>query len=229
MNQLDLEVAWCSDCWTQHGSLRPCPGPIRTTGPERATRRFVAHLAGNQEHYQTLVAEAGELWRVRIVTIPRQLWAVPGGGGAAQFVDTTAAEAERKAVIFIYKRCKSLGVEVTELAPEQGNPNSTSAEQGRRKNRRRVTCLPAVFGVDRPEWPAGVSNLSPQGIYLSTSRPERPGRAVKILLQLDQFRVPLNGTVTWVKEGDGMGVELDNPPTVYKDFVATIGADDEKN
>jgi hypothetical protein len=214
----DLEVEFCSVCCSQHGTLRPCPGLVETTSEERPGRRFVAERDTGTEHYEVLVAEAGELWQARIRTVPDRFWGVPDGNRTAKFYEASEAEAERKAVLHIFKRCKAQEIQVRELTGSQRLAVDDSSAGNRR------------FGTERPQWPAQVYNISKEGLFLATARPEEVGERVRILMQIDQFTVPLVGRVAWVREireGDlspGMGVELDEPPFVYRARVAQLTA-----
>lgn len=232
MSFMGTEIAWCAACCTQH-EKDDCPGVVELTGPERAGRRFVARREDQTERYQVLVGKAGDRWRARIVTLPNMLWAMPSGRRTAKFIDTDPIEAERKAVLFIFQRARSLGFAITEIAEAQeSEPDDTRA--GKRTGGRRVDhSLTALFGADRPTWPAKVSNLSVTGLFLATNHPVQPGDRISIVLQCEHFRIPLVGIVSWINPKPtgavpaGMGVELDDPSAIYRQYVAGLGDDTE--
>jgi len=225
---VDLEMAWCEVCCSQHGGLRPCPGHVDVDEPERRGRCFVARSGKRVEHYQTLVAPTGELWRARIFTRPGKLWGVPDGEGTAKFYDDTETDAERQAVKFIYRRCRSLGLDVSEVATDAiAPPDDTSA--GRRTTDRRYDrWLPALFGIEVATHVAYVSNVSRTGVFLATDRPLPVGQRVNIVLHSDHFTIPLVGNVTRIilpsagREAAGMDVELDDPPFRYLEYISKL-------
>ena len=59
-------------------------------------------------------------------------------------------------------------------------------------------------------------------------RPEQVGQRVRIVLLIGKYRIPLIGVVAWSRRRSrrglplGMGVELDSPPAVYLQLVASL-------
>jgi hypothetical protein len=228
VSDLELELEWCRVCCSQHGQFVSCPGYVEISGHEKRGRQFMAHRPANSEAYQVLVAPAGELWQARIITIPDFEWKVPGSRRAAKFFDRSEVQAERKAVLYIQKFCKDKRVDLREIRAGQALGQDGLSTGRRARGKRYDHEMTALFGVDRPDWPARISNVSDTGVCLETRRPENVGQRVRIVLQVEEFRIPLVGVVAWSRRRShrglplGMGVELDDPPAVYLQLLASL-------
>jgi hypothetical protein len=228
LSTLELDLDWCTVCCSQHGQFRACPGPVETSGPERIGRHFVADRPMGDEAYQILLAPAGELWQARIVTIPGISWRVPGCRGTVKFFDRSAIESERKAVLHILRHCRSNAIEIREIeSPAPGAADDVPADP-RTSGDRPSRPLTALFGHDVPTWPAKVATMSESELWLETARPAAEGARLRVALRFDRYRIPLDGVVVWSRrrpEGGrspGMGIELDDPPFVYRELVASL-------
>ena len=233
MNTQELDLDWCTVCCSQHGQFRACPGLVETGGPERVGRHFVADRSVGSETYEVLLAQAGELWQARIVTVPGIPWRVPGCPRPVKFFDPSAVESERKAVLHILRHCRSNVIEVREVesgASPTADDHPTSRRASATRPKRPMT---ALFGDVAPTWPATVAELSDSELRLETARPAAKGQRVRVALQFDHYRIPLDGVVVWSRrrpdrgQPAGMGIELDDPPFVYRKLVASLAETEE--
>ena len=191
VSDLELELEWCRVCCSQHGQFVSCPGYVEISGRERRGRQFMAHRPAGSEAYQVLVAQAGEFWQARITTIPDDEWKVPDSRRAAKFFAPSEVEAERKAVLYIQKFCKEKRIDLREIRAGQALGQDGVPTGRRARGKRYDHEMTAMFGVDRPDWPARISNISDTGVCLETRRPENVGQRVRIVLQVDEFRLGL--------------------------------------
>jgi hypothetical protein len=227
-----VALPWCSVCCSQHG-IHPCPGIVETTGPERLGRRFAARRPAGTETYQVLVAPAGEWFQARIVTVPDVGWSVPGRRGGAKFLATDAEEAARRAVLHIFAHCKEKKIDIAEIDPFQDLCRDDLPTGRRIGGRRFEHKLPALFGVERPRSPGLILNVSPTGLFLHTERLEPEGQRIQLVIVSGQFRIPLAGVVAWSRRNSarglpaGMGIELEEAPFAYRQFLLRLAADDE--
>ena len=228
MTELELELEWCRVCCSQHGQFVSCPGYVEISGPERRGRQFMAHRPADSEAYQVLMAPAGDFWQARIITIPDTEWKVPDSRRSAKFFADSEVEAERKAVLFIQKFCKEKRIDLREIRAGQALGQDGVPTGRRARGKRYDHEMTAMFGADRPDWPARISNVSETGVCLETRQPEKVGQRVRIVLQVSEFRIPLVGVVAWSRRRShrglplGMGVELDDPPAVYLQLLASL-------
>lgn len=226
-------MEWCPVCCTQHVTRSDCPGELLATGPERHGRRITVAANARNETYGVLIAEAGDLWRARVLTYPNMLWSVPGGKGTVKFVGDSPRNVERQAVAFIERMCKARGYKVVEQAAElesakvtDESADSESPRQG--KDARHLRVHEVHFGAEKAEKKATTGDLSRGGMFVATSEPLAAGSALRLRLELEGFSIPLVGTVAWARrraeEGRpaGMGVNLHNPPALYTRFVREI-------
>lgn len=232
MNHAELTLDWCRVCCTQHGDIRPCPGLLEPREKEVPGRRFAARRPMGTEVYQVLVAPERKegRWQARIVTAPDRPWTIPGRPTSAKFLADSMDEAERRAVLYVFKICREKKIEVVEIdsGPERVRDD---LETGRRIGGKRFEQrLTALFGVERPDSPALVLNLSPTGLCLWTERPEAVGTRIHVAMQIGQFRIPLTGVVIWSRRRVtrdlpvGMGVELEDSPFPFRQFYQSLQA-----
>jgi len=219
-------MSWCEVCCSRHGDRDSCPGRLLATGPERHGRRLPVNVSGRTEIYGVLIAEAGEVWRARVLTYPNMLWSVPGGRGTMKFVGRTAQEAEARALDFLRDFCRRRGLKTldetpgVDSAPVDSETARETAPRGSASGRA-LRNLPVRYGEGRATTEGRTSDLSPGGLFIATSTPLRVGRDVRLLVDLDGFTIPLAGRVAWVRDRPkdgrpaGMGVELTNPPAMY--------------
>lgn len=232
-------MSWCAVCCTLHGPRAECPGPLEAIGEERQARRIKVFTERVETHC-ILLAPAGDLWRARIMTLPRMLWCVPGRRDTVKFAGTTPEEAERKATDFVFAHCDSRGHRVLDrdAKPDDLLPSESDAAVAQpleERDPRFPHAVPARFGAGTPDRPARTINLSRSGLYLATARPLSNGRELRIVLGVSPFHIPLRGTVCWVRTQDapgkpaGMGIQLHDPPSMYVRYVRSIQekADDD--
>ena len=224
---------WCAVCCTQHLSGPVCPGELRATGPERFGRRIQARSADRAEIYGVLIAEAGALWRARVLTYPNMLWSVPGGKGTVKFVGDSPQEAEKKAVAFIEQSCKAHGYPVIERVAqaESATVPEEAADRERprgAKDARHLRFFEVQFGAEKPATRAVTTDLSQCGLFVATDQPLAAGSTIHLRLELEEFTIPLLGQVAWARRREeqgrpaGMGVHLRNPPALYVRFVREL-------
>jgi len=229
-----MATPWCLVCQTRHESARDCPGELLASGPERHGWRVLVRTPTRAEIYGVLVSEVRHLWRARILTYPNMLWSVPGGRGTVKFVGETAEEAESQAIDFILEHCRGRGYEVTdEMPPVEsvavgGEKAADQQPQGSRDTRH-LRSMVIRFGEEKTDRVGMTADLSRGGLYVISDNPFPAGTTIKLLLELEQFSVPLVGKVAWQRaKADhgrpaGMGVQLKNPPHLYARFVRTLG------
>jgi len=224
---------WCTVCCTRHAPGHDCPGNLLATGPERRGRKFAATHDNSLEYYGVLIAEAGKYWRARIFTYPNMLWSVPGARGTVKFVGATANEAETLAIEFLREHCEQRRYtmqDATEDPPagqiEKENADRLSPQGGR--DERHPCKIPIRFGVEKAAYAATTANLSTAGIYIATDKLLQKGKCLRMLLDVQAYRIPLVGTVAWVRRKEepgkpkGMGVQLQHPPALYQRYVAEV-------
>ncbi len=225
---------WCAVCCTRHRSGSDCPGTLLATGPERHAHKFaVAHPDGRLEYLGVLIAESGELWRARVFTYPNMLWSVPGGRGTIKFVGATAKEAGARAIEFLEEHCAARRATMQEAVVEppvgvvdRENADHLSPKGGREE--RHPCKVPIRFGEDKATQAATTANLSAGGVYVATDKPIGKDRPIRMLLEVQEYTIPLVGTVAWVRRQEetgkprGMGVRLHHPPALYQRYVEDV-------
>lgn len=225
---------WCSVCSTRHGSdRRDCPGELLASGPERHGRKITVAAHGRNEVYGTLIAEAGEYWRARILTYPNMLWSVPGRRATMKFAGSSAQDVEAQAVAYIRKLCNERryriveNVEVPDSAAVEREEAAVRAPQTAR-DERHLRSYAVQFGAERPTEAGTTADLAREGMFVVTDRPLPSGSAVRLRLELDRYTIPLVGEVVWARrqaEDDrpaGMGVRLIHPSVIYTDLLKSI-------
>ena len=229
---------WCAVCCTRHVGGPVCPGELRATGPERLGRRIQARSSDRVEIYGVLIAEAGDLWRGRVITFPNMLWSVPGGRGTMKFVSKSAAEAEQAAMEYILAHCadRKLAVEeATGEVPCAPIENEVAAVQSPRRGRepRLLHGLSIRYGEQKATERGRTADLSKGGLCVITDAPLPQGTTLKLILELDAYSIPLTGKVAWSRDVDApgrpkaMGVQLISPPAMYQRYVRTVVARQE--
>ena len=233
-------MKWCSVCNTQHRTRGDCPGELLATGPERHGRRLVVLMGTRREAFGVLLAEAGELWRARVLTYPNMLWTVPGGRGTMKFVGDRPEQAEKKAVDFLRELCCQRGYQIIEdeVAVESRPVAAEDASNpfpDRARDHRHLRQLPVRYTTGETTRAGVTGDLSKGGLFIATDRPAPQGGALKLLLQLGHFSVPLAGRVAWVRTKPesgrpaGMGVQLDRPSAMYRRYVRTLEQEQEED
>jgi hypothetical protein len=212
---------------------------LLASGPERHGWRVLVRTTTRAEVYGVLVAESRERWRARVVTYPNMLWSVPGGRGTLKFVGNSAQEAESKAIDFILEHCRLRGYKVAEeipdvesapLAGEQA-PQPQAPAAG---DPRFLRSLVIRFGEEKTDKVGMTADLSRGGLFIITDRPIPSGKPLKMLLELEQYTVPLQGKVAWVRNKAeqgrpaGMGIQLRNAPHLYARYVRTLNEESDQ-
>jgi len=224
--------SWCLICCTQHGEKEPCLGDLMVTGDERHGWRVRVQTPHGLEAYGVLVAQSRTYWRARILTYPKILWMIPGGGGALKFVGRTPREAERKAAEFIRTHCRRNEYEIlhsegsvpTAYVDTEGIAVSAAGSPASRK----IRFLPVQYGVVGPTEKGRTGNLSESGLFIITGAPVDEGKSLDLLLSLQERKVTLRGNVRWARKGHhvgrspGMGIQLDSPPSRYIRYVQAL-------
>jgi hypothetical protein len=186
------------------------------------------------ETFGVLVAPAGRHWRARILTYPKALWVVPGGGGSMKFLGSRPQEAEKLAIEAIERQIEKRGfrkrevmppVEIASVDPEQAPaPKGATAPASARK----LLVAAVRFGHSKASQEAITANVSERGMFVSTSSPLDPGAAIRLRVDLEAFTVPLRGVVVWNRTRPeagrpiGMGVRIFQPSSLYIEFVAQL-------
>ena len=93
-----VEGRWCAVCGADHAREARCPGELQATGPEQQGWKINVQTPRGMEAYGVLLAPTGERWLARVLTFPRVLWLVPGGGHTLKFLARSREQAERKAL-----------------------------------------------------------------------------------------------------------------------------------
>jgi len=224
---------WCPVCCTRHELGPQCPGELLATSPERHGWRVTVTTGERNEHYSILVAQAGDLWRARIVTLPNMLWSVPGARGTMKFAAHTASEAEDLARRFVRGVCARKKYKIVDTpkvkTAERVDPEpAAAAGGGDASDSRFLHSISVRFGVEAATITAATADLSKRGVFVVTNRPLPRGTKVKLVLELEQATLPLKGTVAWVRmtpeEGRqaGFGVQLESPPALYEHYVKQL-------
>ena len=228
-----ISPRFCCVCGTEHGGPATCPGELRATGTERPGRRVNVVTPFGVEAIGVLLAPSHDQWRARIITYPNVLWSAPGGRGAIKFVGDTREAAEERALAFI-ERHVQVKRYVRRDAPSPAGPAATASPESsparprRADMRRKSSCLPVRFGLDRAITRGVTVNLSVDGMFLGVLNPEDGGRSILIHLDLDGHTLPLRGLVMWSRRRTeterpaGMGIRLSDPPGIYQSFVDAL-------
>lgn len=235
---------WCGNCGTLHAAERKCPA-TGLTGPEKPGWRVAVETDSGIRGYGVLVARADDLWRARIITFPKTLWMVPGGGSTIKFLGHTEDETVRQAIDVIRRHCVQKGQlmrdEVQFLAPAPRRPAAaprlprlgplpvgpsigSAATTAPRYMRR----LPVRFGQNIPTLLGHTGNLSETGLFVATVEVVAKGSLLGLSLELEHCKVPLRGSVAWGRLASepgrevGMGLRLYSPPPVYCKYVQAL-------
>jgi hypothetical protein len=218
-----------------HGAGAHCPGELLATGEERHGWKVRVETPHGLEAYAVLVAEAGIHWRARILTYPRMLWMVPGGGGSIKFVGGTPRDVERKAAGFIRRHCSEKGYRILHTE-EASHPEWYDREDGRlrlagdvsQSAPRKVRFLPVRYGLAGPSEIGRTGNLSETGMFVITDNPLSSGKQLELLLDLSDRRISLRGEVIWestdhrLGRSPGMGIRIESPPRRYVRYVKSL-------
>ena len=147
-----------------------------------------------------LIAEAGDYWRARVFTYPNMLWSVPGGRGTIKFAGATAKEAGTRAIEFLNEHCEARRCTMQEAAiespvgqVEKENADPLSPQGGREE--RHPCKVPIRFGEERSTQAATTANLSTGGIYLATDKPLKKGQHVRMLIDVQDYSIPLTARI----------------------------------
>lgn len=232
---------WCGVCGIRHAERARCRGRLLATGPERRGRRLAVEIGGRPEVVGVLVAEAGDVWRARLLTEPNMLWTVPGGRCTMKFVASTAQEAEARAVEYLRELCASRGYEIHDGSPPAAGTALPDPERGpgtpRAASDTRVPRAATVrYGRDEATEVAQTIDVSPGGLSIATREPLPRGTSLTLALEIQGYTIPLSGVIAWSRElpragrPPGMGVRLTHPPALYvriaRELASGAGGDD---
>ncbi len=172
-----------------------------------------------------VVAPVGTCWRARIITYPSEFWTVSRGTAVMKFYADSPEVAEQDAVDYVETFIQSSGLTLaTEFLPvrfESGVDSDGSAG-------RRLCSWKVRFGHNTMNREAALGNVSEKGIFLQTADPLPAGSVIRMELNVAGTRIPLRGTVAWVRLSRetgrplGMGVRLSRPPAMYLDSVRKL-------
>jgi hypothetical protein len=227
-----MAPAWCRYCCTRHGSDEPCPGELLATGTERFGWRVKVRTNYGVDVIGVLVSPVGNRWRARVLTYPNVMWMIPGGGGSIKFLGPDPAAAEQEAIDFILEHCRHRHFSVVEESPrpESGpidheqTPEVAKSEEVR-SAQRKLRVLPIRFGVDGLTAEAVTGDLSEDGIFIATESTLAVGTPLRMEMEIEGCKIPLRGAVAWKRDRAltgrpaGMGVDLTDPPGLYKTLV----------
>lgn len=215
---------WCNVCCTSHPHEAECPGSLEPIGPERRGWKTYVRTGTDTEIFGVLLAPCKGVWRSRIMTYPRSLWSMPGQRTTMKFTGRTPEEAERRAEAYIRKVCAARGYRLDDEVIE--SPDGGVVLVTRRKLQR----IPVRFGSSSVSSLVGLThNVSIGGMFIATDLPLDGGEPLSIEMALRGRRCQMGGLVVWTRvargldQPRGMGVRLVDPPSVYPDFISTLG------
>jgi hypothetical protein len=200
--------------------------------PERHGWRINVETPHGIEAYGVLIARTdGGVWRARVMTYPNVLWAIPGGAGSMKFAGKTPFDAEQRAIEFIRTHCRERGIKMRQevaLATPGRIEDRESEYVVPQAATRVIRFLPVRFGVVNPCEIGGTGNLSETGLFVITNHPLTINTRLRLLLDLKQSPLTLDGDVRWmnpnphVGRSPGMGVHLLSPPPQYAEYVRRL-------
>jgi hypothetical protein len=222
---------WCRICGAAHLGRGPCPGSLLATGVERHGWRVMFRTSHGNEVYGVLVAPVDRRWRARIITYPRTLWTVPGGGVSMKFLGDRPSEAERLAIDYVEAHCERRGYRRVDAAPLV-DAVDIDPEGGRHEDGgpppRKPSSVPVRFGFAKLTDTAVTGDLSEEGMFVVTECPAPVGTTLKLQLELEAARIPLRGIVRWRRDQNeagrprGMGIQLIRVPALYVHYARQL-------
>jgi uncharacterized protein (TIGR02266 family) len=226
---------WCRTCCTLHDPAGFCPGELLASGVERYGWRVAVRTSYGAETLGVLVAPVGKRWRARILTYPNVLWMIPGGGGAIKFIADDPAGAERAAIDFIRAHCeqRGFGIVSKSAAVESGPIDREQTEEAATSeavltSQRKLRALRVRYGVNALSVEGMTGDVSEGGIFIAADATFAQGTPLDLELEIEGCTIPLRGVVTWSRERAetgrpaGMGVDLVEPPMLYRQFVRSL-------
>lgn len=177
------------------------------------------------ESVGVVVAPVGNRWRARIVTYPSEFWTVSRGSAVMKFYADDPETAEQAAVSHIEEYIQQSGLtRAAEFLPVRFGAGADPDG----KTGRRLCGWTIRFGHNSLNQEAVLGNASERGLFVQTPDPLPAGSVVRLELDADGTRIPLRGTVAWVRVSRetgrlvGMGVRLVRPPAMYLDAVKKL-------
>ena len=226
------KVDWCPRCGTRHAKGEDCPAELLATGPERHGWRIAVKTPHGPEVYGVLIAPAGDQWRARVLTYPRILWTIPGGGQSIKFLGPDPGAAEQKAIHFVRQHCRQKGFKKVEVQPvvRAGavDPEEDARVTDEEAQRRKPEQVPVRYGVGQLSGKAVTADLSEGGAFIVTRSPLEPGTRIRLQIELQDVKIPMRGVVRWKRQRSepgrpyGMGVELTRPHRLYVQYVRKL-------
>ncbi len=221
---------WCAVCGSRHDLGPPCPGVLEASGPERFGWRVALEGDHRTDEVAVLVAPSDEFWRARVLTLPNMLWSAPGQRGMTlKFVGHSAKDVEETAKKYIRLFATRRGMTVRPATSVKKQALKADGVKGNGENQRMLYTIPIKFGEQLADRVGLTGDLSNAGLFIATKQPLPQGRRLRLVLEIDQARLPLQGTVIWVRshqeEGrePGMGIQLHGTPALYRHYVARLG------
>lgn len=216
---------WCQICGAKHPAQEACPEDISPTGPERHSWRTTVNMRRGHETVGVVVAPAGNRWRARIVTYPSDFWTVSRGTAVMKFYADDPESAEKEAIDHIEAYIQKSGLtRAADFLPVRfGSGADPDGKIGRR-----LCGWNIRFGHNTMNQEAVLGDASERGLFVQTENPLPAGSVVRLELDADGTRIPLRGTVAWVRVSRdtgrlvGMGVRLVRPPAMYLDSVKKL-------
>jgi hypothetical protein len=212
-----------------------CPGQLLATGAERHGWRVNVDTPHGIEACGVLIAEAGGLWRARILTFPNILWTIPGGQSALKFAGDSPHRAERQAIAFIKEHYRILGCRMrgdeSRIEPQRIDLEAAPASLVRPDGQpamRKIRFLPVRYGIAQITERGGTGNLSETGLFVITNSPESEGAWLNMMLDLKGEAVNMKGLVRWMNKrphagrSPGMGIQLEGAPVRYTRYVRLL-------
>ena len=214
------------------GSAMPGVPPSETSAtssPDRSRERIGRSRSDSLKRWHetvgVVVAPAGNRWRARIVTYPSDFWTVSRGTAVMKFYADDPESAEKEAIDHIEAYIQKSGLtRAAEFLPVRfGSGADPDGKIGRRLCGWKIR-----FGHNTMNQEAVLGNASERGLFVQTENPLPAGSVVRLELDADGTRIPLRGTVAWVRVSRdtgrlaGMGVRLVRPPAMYLDSVKKL-------
>ena len=197
----------------------------------RTGRRIHVQAPYGELIHEIRLSSDGNVWRARVVTLPRQIWVAPGGATALTFEAGTSDEAEALAVEFVERECVARGYRLANN--RRRGQGQTGGGQPAHRLCARYPIRFEQFGALERATGAGrhtgsTLNLSETGLFVATDEALYPGSRVALDIRLPGTQERLEGTVVWSRMSgapgsqSGMGIRLDSPSLTYRARIQSL-------